>query len=143
MSVTIEILLRRLILALLTFGLVAITGELVALGHYKESWQIVPIACQVTGVLVIVWHVITDSAASLKVLRLLMLVMFVVGLTGVLLHFRWNRSFQLDANPDLAGWALIAKILHAKSPPTLAPGAMVQLALLGLIYGYKHPLLRK
>jgi hypothetical protein len=143
MTPSLELILRRLILALLTFGLVATAGELFALGHYKEAWQFVPIGCLIAALLVIVWHVVFGGAASLQVLRFVMLVMLVVGLTGVTLHFQSSRAFQLDANPDLAGLPLILKVLHAKSPPTLAPGAMVQLGLLGLIYAFRHPSLRR
>jgi hypothetical protein len=142
MAADLEYFLRRLVLALLTFGLVATTGELFALGHFKEAWQIVPIGCLIASLLIIVWHVFFGGAASVKVLRLVMFIVLLVGLTGVILHFRESRAFQLDANPDLSGTALILKVLRAKSPPTLAPGAMVQLGLLGLIYTYKHPATR-
>jgi hypothetical protein len=143
MTVSLELVLRRLILALLTFGLIATTGELFALGHYKEAWQLVPIACLVGSLLVIAWHVFFGGAASLRVLRFIMFVTLLVGLTGVVLHFRESRAFQLDANPDLSGLPLILKVLRAKSPPALAPGAMVQMGLLGLIYVFRHPMLKK
>ena len=38
----IEAILRRLILALFTFGLLGVATELIALGHYEDSWQFVP-----------------------------------------------------------------------------------------------------
>lgn len=144
MSAGLELQLRRLILALLTFGLVATTGDLLALGHYKDSWQLIPLASLTTALLVIVWHVFSGfTAASLRVLRIVMAGILLVGVTGVILHLRGSRAFQLDANPDLSGWPLILKVLHAKSPPALAPGAMVQMGILGLIYGFRHPSLRK
>ena len=143
MPASLERILRRLILALLTFGLVATAGELLALGHYKESWQAVPIGCLIAALLIIVWHVVFGGAASLQALRFVMLVMLIVGLTGVMLHFQSTRAFQLEANPDLAGLPLVLRVLRAKSPPTLAPGAMVQLGLLGLIYTFRHPMLKR
>jgi hypothetical protein len=36
---------------------------------------------------------------------------------------------------------LFVKVVTAKAPPALAPGVMVQLGLLGLVYTYKHPAL--
>jgi hypothetical protein len=39
--------------------------------------------------------------------------------------------------------ALFWQAIRAKTPPLLAPGAMVQLGLLGLAYTYKHPLLQQ
>jgi hypothetical protein len=31
------------------------------------------------------------------------------------------------------------KAIHSKAPPALAPAAMIQMGLLGLLYTYKHP----
>ena len=62
-----------------------------------------------------------------------------VGLTGILLHYRGSMEFQTETYPDLSGWKLFLKVVRAKSPPALAPGAMVQLGLLGLIATYRHP----
>jgi hypothetical protein len=144
MSAGIEIQIRRLILALLTFGLAATTVDLLALGHYKDSWQLIPLVSMIAALVAIVWHVFSGfSATSLRVLRIVMAGIFLVGVIGTILHFRGSRTFQLDANPDLSGLPLILKVLHAKSPPTLAPGAMVQMGILGLIYGFRHPSLRK
>jgi hypothetical protein len=143
MSASLELALRRLILALLTFGLVATLGDLFGLGHYKDSWQVIPIASLIAALLIVVWHVFSGSATSVRVLRLVMVLMLIVGATGLVLHMRGSVEFQLDANPDLSGWPLIAKVLRAKAPPALAPGAMVQMGLLGLIYAFKHPAMRK
>ena len=139
MSVNLERQLRRLILALLTFGLAGTIVDLFGLAHYQEPWQIVPIAFIILSLLVVLWHIFTGSAASLRTLRALMPLLIVVGLIGVGLHLKGSMEFQLEANPDLGGWALIKKLLRAKAPPAMAPGIMVQLGLLGTIYGYKHP----
>jgi hypothetical protein len=44
-------------------------------------------------------------------------------------------------DPSLSGWPLFVKVVTAKAPPALAPGVMVQLGLLGLVYTYRHPAL--
>jgi len=139
MSVDLERQIRRLILALLTFGLAATVADLFGLAHYEEPWQIVPIAFISFSLLVLLWHIVTGSPASLLTLRLLMPVLVLVGMVGVVLHLKGSLAFQLEANPDLAGWVLLKKLLRAKAPPALAPGVLVQLGLLGTIYGYKHP----
>ena len=46
-------------------------------------------------------------------------------------------------DPQLAGWPLFVKIVTAKAPPALAPASMVMIGLLGLIYTYQHPALRR
>lgn len=139
MSVDLERQLRRLILALLTFGLSATVVDLFGLAHYQEPWQIVPIAFIIFSLLIVLWHIFTGSTASLQALKMLMPVLILVGITGVFLHLKGSMAFQLEANPDLSGWPLLKKLLKAKAPPALAPGIMVQLGLLGTIYGYRHP----
>jgi hypothetical protein len=39
-------------------------------------------------------------------------------------------------DPSLSGTALMWKVLHAKSPPTLSPGMMIQFGILGFGYAY-------
>jgi len=139
MSADLERQIRRLILALLAFGLIGTVVDLFGLEHHEEWLQIVPIAFISLSLLVVLWHALSGSSASLTTLRMLMPIMVIVGVVGIVLHMRGSMEFQLEANPDLAGWALMKKLLAAKAPPALAPGIMVQLGLLGLVYGYKHP----
>ena len=112
-----------LLLALLTFGLTGLGAELLALGHYEDSWQLVPLVLIGTALVVIVWHVFDRGAASVRALQGVLLFILIAGGIGVALHYRGNMEFQLDVNPDLSGWALFAKVLHAKVPPALAPGS--------------------
>jgi hypothetical protein len=129
-------------LALLTFGLVAVGGELLALGHYEDSWQLVPLGLIALAVGVIAWLAVAGGAAAVRALRVAMLLLVAAGGLGIALHYRGNVEFQLDVNPDVSGLALLLKVLHAKAPPALAPGVMAQLGLLGLIYTYRHPALQ-
>jgi len=66
-------------------------------------------------------------------LRMLMLALMVTGLTGSFLHYQANMEFQLEMDPSLGGLPLMTKILHAKTPPSLAPGNMVMMGLIGLV----------
>jgi hypothetical protein len=59
------------------------------------------------------------------------------------LHFEVNMEFQREMDPALAGMALFQKAILAKSPPALAPGAMIQLGLIGLAYTFRHPALAR
>jgi hypothetical protein len=74
------------------------------------------------------------------VLQALMLLFVVVGGLGLLLHFKGNIDFELEMQPDASGWPLIWAALKGATP-TLAPGAMAQLGLIGLAYTYRHPAL--
>jgi hypothetical protein len=134
--------LRRLILLLQAFGLIALFGELIALGHYEDWKQFIPLTMIGVTLLAVVWHVASGKAPSVRVLQIVFVLLIVTGATGIILHYRSNVEFQLEVSPNLAGWDLIRKALNAKAPPALAPGVMAQLGVLGLIYTFRHPALR-
>jgi hypothetical protein len=69
-----------------------------------------------------------------------MLPMMAAGAAGGYLHYLGGREFQADMDPTLSGWQLLWKVLHMQAPPMLAPGVLVQFALLGLISTYRDPL---
>ena len=58
------------------------------------------------------------------------------GFAGMLAHFNGSMEYQLELNPDMSTAELLEKILHAKAPPLLAPGMMMQMGLLGLAYAF-------
>jgi uncharacterized membrane protein len=63
----------------------------------------------------------------------------IAGVAGIALHYQSSMEFKLETNPSLIGWALFWAVMSAKTPPPLAPGAMIQLGLLGLVYAYRYP----
>jgi hypothetical protein len=71
-----------------------------------------------------------------------MLLCVAAGLVGVFLHYRGNVEFELEREPLLRGLALFREAVRGATP-ALAPGAMAQLGLLGLVYSYRHPALRR
>jgi hypothetical protein len=64
----------------------------------------------------------------------------VVGVLGLYYHYHGNVEFALERNPSLRGTGLIWKALRGATP-ALAPGALAQLGLLGLLFCYRHPAL--
>jgi hypothetical protein len=70
-----------------------------------------------------------------------MLLLLISGGVGIWWHFQVNMEFQLEMDPQLAGMPLFRKAIAAKTPPAMAPGAMVQLGLIGLAYTFRHPAL--
>jgi len=132
----------RLMVGVLT--LVALCGvetELFLLQHDEEWRQVLPMAIVAVSALVLVLQLVRPSAAGMTALRLLMVVMVATGLLGVYFHYQGNLEFQMEMDATQHGWALLTKILQAKTPPALAPGALAQLGLLGLLYTYRHPVL--
>jgi len=135
--------LRKLILGLFVIGLLGVTVELVALQHYEDPWQFAPFGVIAAALVVSLWQAVAGNGRAVRALRIVAVVRLATGALGVVLHYRGNMAFQLDVNPDLRGWPLFLKIVHAQAPPALAPGVMAQLGLLGLIYCFRHPLLGK
>ena len=133
---------RRLLLALLTFGLLATAIDLFLLEHFEDARQLAPLVLIALSLATVVWHVASGSEGSVRALQVVMAACVMSGLIGVVLHFRGNMGFQLDMNPDIGRWDLFTRVMRAKAPPALAPGAMAQLGFLGLIYCYRHPATR-
>ena len=132
--------LRQLVLWLLAAGLVGLGVELVLLEHYEDFWQLAPVVLIASNLLVVLWQAALPSWSSVQIFRVLMVAMLATGAIGIVLHYRANMEFQLEMSPGLTGMDLFLKSIHAKVPPALAPAAMAQLGLLGLLYTYRHPL---
>lgn len=124
---------RRLLIALLCLGLCGTTLELWLIGHHEDFWQWIPLAVMAASTVSAGWVVVTWSRAATVVFRIMMAILMLSGVVGAVLHYRANMEFQLEMDASLGGLALMAKILHAKAPPALAPGNMVLLALMGLV----------
>jgi hypothetical protein len=134
---------RRLILAVWALGAVGTLVDLWLLEHYEDTWQLIPLALIGLAGLVLAWHLLTQSRVALRGFQLAMVLCLVSGATGVVLHYRANSEFQLEIDPAMSGRELFWKVIHAKAPPALAPGVMVQLGLFGLLFTVQHPALRE
>jgi len=135
--------LRQFLLALLAFGLAGLGVELVLLEHYEDVWQLTPLVLITANLAVLLWQAVKPGWPAVQSLRVLMVAMLAAGAVGIFLHYRANMEFQLEMSPGLSGLELFLKTIRAKVPPPLAPGAMAQLGLLGLLYTYRHPLLTR
>jgi len=126
---------RRSLLAILVIGLIGTEIELFLLKHTDGFWQILPLALVGAGVVVVAWCAFTGSSASLRVLNVVMIAFIVSGAAGVLLHFKGNIEWERERTPGISGSPLVRQALMGATP-TLAPGTMLQLGLVGLIYSY-------
>jgi hypothetical protein len=132
---------RRLLLVLLVVALLATAVDLVLLEHYESSWMLVPFVMIGVALMVIAWHAVDGGPATVLALRVTMLMFIVTGALGIFLHYQANLEFQLDMDATQSSWSLFKKVMHAKAPPALAPGAMAQLGLIGWLYCFRHPVL--
>jgi len=130
--------LRQLLLALVFIGIVGLEVELALLRHAESFTQWIPHVALMIGLLSTVAVYFRPGRPTLKVFQLVMLAFLVVGALGVFYHLKGNVEFALERDPSLTGVGLLWKAVRGASP-ALAPGALPQLGLLGLLYGYKHP----
>ena len=130
---------RRLLLLLVTVGLVGTAADLLLLEHYEDAWQWLPLGLIGLALLVVGWLSVSDRPIVVMLLRTIMVGLIVAGGVGIGLHYRGNREFQREIDPTLDGWALIQTVMRAKAPPALAPAGLIQLGMLGLLYTYRHP----
>jgi hypothetical protein len=133
---------RSALLALLVVFMLGTGTDLMLLDHHEGAWQVVPLALLAAGLLVSAWCV-RGQAGAITSMRILMVLFVAAGFLGIALHYLGNREFQLEMDPAAGGWPLFWKVVTAKSPPALAPASMVMMGLLGLIYTYQHPALRR
>jgi hypothetical protein len=129
--------LRRILLVVLVCGLAGSAADLVALGHYEDGWQLVPLGVLGAALLTIGWHVVSGFQKGVGVLRGLMAVCLLAGLAGFAFHYQSNYEFQLEMDATQSAWAAFTKVIRAQAPPALAPLSMTLLALIGWTYTYR------
>jgi hypothetical protein len=132
---------RHAILALVALGAAGMSTELVLTGHYEDANQLIPLVIAGAVLALAAWSAARPGVVVLRALQLALLLFAAAGIVGIVLHFQASAEFQRDIDPGIGRMALVSKVLEATSPPALAPGVMVQLGLLGLVYTYRHPAL--
>jgi len=135
------VVLRQALLVLLVIGTVGTIVELLLLKHTDGFWQLAPLLLCALILADLAWFGVARSAASLRALQGIMLLTLLSGGIGVIQHFRGNVTYASESNPSLSGRDLYVEAVMG-STPTLAPGVMVQLALIGLAFAFRHPRLR-
>jgi hypothetical protein len=78
------------------------------------------------------------TRATVRLFQLGTALAVAAGLVGLSLHYRGNAEFELESDATVKGVALVWAALRGATP-ALAPGAKVQLGLLGLILAHRHP----
>jgi hypothetical protein len=132
--------LRRLLLALVLLGAAGLLVELVLLEHYDSAWKWSPLVLLVVVLLSAAAAWLRPGHGTLVIFRAMMRLCVALGLVGLALHYKGNLEFAREHDPSLSGLALLWKGMRGATP-SLAPGALAQLGLLGLIFTYRHPAL--
>jgi hypothetical protein len=129
---------RRLALYLLLFGTLGTGVELILLEHYEDPWQWAPLALLGAGFALGGLVAVRPTSGAVSGLRLVMGTYLLAAAVGLYLHVKSNVEFELEFRPTMAGTELIIETLRG-AIPALAPGAMAQLGLLGLLVCFRHP----
>ena len=125
--------LRVAILLVLLLGVIGTGVELLLLGHTEDLWQWEPLVMLALGLPVLLWHAVVGSAWSRRLCGATMMLYVASGVIGTFLHYRGNVEFELEMVPALGGMSLFQEAMTGATP-VLAPGTLVQLGLLGLLY---------
>jgi hypothetical protein len=129
---------RRWALYLFLLGVVGVAAELYLLEHFEDPAQWTPLALLGAGFVSALVAVVRPSPGAVLLLRAVAGgFVFVAGL-GIYFHLRSNVEFELELRPTTGGMELVRESLKG-AMPALAPGAMAQLGLLGLLATHKHP----
>lgn len=129
--------LRRFLAAIFLLGSVGLAAELIFIGHVQDALQQIPLAFIAAGTAALIWDATRPSAWSLKLFRVAAVLLVAGGVLGVVLHYQSNVEFEREMYPDLRGFQLVREALSG-AIPALAPGALVQLGLVGLAYTYQE-----
>ncbi len=131
---------RPLVLVILVAGVLGTLVELLLLGHYEDRWQFIPLVLGGLFLLVMAWHGASPSRRTVLGARVVAGLAAISALVGIYLHYQANVEWELETTPALHGWELFREAVTG-ALPLLAPGTMLQLGLLGLLWSYRHPLL--
>ena len=134
--------LRRGLLLIFVIGTVGLGTELLLLGHFEEWRQQVPLALLAFGLVLLAARILYRGRVILRLFRLTMIAFVLGGMVGLWFHLSANMEFELEMYPTLTGLELLSKALGG-AMPALAPGALVQLGLVGFLYTYQHPALSR
>jgi hypothetical protein len=81
---------------------------------------------------------VRPSAIGVRLFQITMLAFIVSGIAGIVLHYQGNVEFELELDPEAAGFGLFWEAMKGATP-ALAPGTMVLLGGLGLICASRDP----
>jgi hypothetical protein len=136
-----EGLLRQMMLALVLLGAVGLLVELGLLEHFDSATQWIPLALLTVVVGAVAAVRLRGGPKTVRFFRGIMALCVVAGAVGVVLHYQGNVEFEIERDGSLHGLQLFWEAIRGATP-SLAPGALSQLGLLGLAYTFRHPALR-
>lgn len=129
---------RRGLAFVFLFGVVGTGIELVLLEHTEDFEQWIPLALFLIGFLLFMILLMRPGPWSLRAFAICMAAFVVSGVLGTWYHYAGNVEFELERTPELGGLALFQAAMGGATP-ALAPGTMIHLGLIGLLFTFRHP----
>lgn len=130
--------LRRALLWLLLLGAMGTLLDLLLTKHWKEPTQWPPLVVLTAVATSAGWALAAGSRAAWRAVQGVSWACLPATAAGLFFHVRANIEWARDDNPTLAGWPLVRDTLFG-TLPTLAPGAMLYLGLIGLLAAWRLP----
>jgi hypothetical protein len=129
-----------MLLALVLLGIIGLAVELLLLEHFESVWQWIPLVVLGAGLANGIAAAVRPTYRTIRIFQGVMVVFIGTALLGLYLHYDGNVEFEREMDTSARGLDLFWRSLRGATP-ALAPGAMAQIGLLGLILAYRHPAL--
>lgn len=136
------VLIRRWLMGIFLLASLGTIAELLLSGHTEEPWQLVPLVLLALACGIQAWAAVSGRPVVVRAFQVLMVGLIASAGIGLWQHLVANVEFEREVRPDLHGWALVWKAVQGVAPPTLAPGAMAMIGLIGLTWTCQHPAFR-
>lgn len=107
--------------------------ELFLLEHYEGALQLIPLICIGVSLLLVVLIYFNHSSQLIKLFKIFLWITALSGFYGSFLHLKANIEFEMEMKPTATVWDVFIDSFSG-ALPTLAPGSMIVLALLGYSY---------
>ena len=124
---------NKVILVALLFMMAGTATELYLLDHYEDTLQLIPLLCIGVSVLTLFILFFQRTKWTIGFFKLVLVLTGLSGVYGAFLHLQANYEFELEMKPGAKGWELFVESLSG-ALPSLAPGSMIVLALIGYSY---------
>jgi hypothetical protein len=106
--------------------------ELLLLEHFEEFYQLIPVVIlgvtAISTLILLAW----PRPWSVALFRVVMILSLISAAVGIYLHYLANVEFVLERYPKASGTDLFKRALTG-ALPALAPAAMAQVAVIGLL----------
>jgi hypothetical protein len=122
--------LRQAIIGAFFFMLLGTAMELYLLDHYEDALQLIPLLCIGMSLIMVVILLVKPTSWVIRAFQLWLSLTALSGVWGAFLHLQANYEFEREMKPTASSWQALQESL-AGALPTLAPGSMIVLALIG------------